>query len=116
MSQDFDVTIETAPKEGMKIVHLKGELDELSIETLRVELEPLLNDHSVSELVFDLNDLEFINSKGIGYVVSVHTHLAKDNRALRLTSAQEAVMDVIGLVGLTAIIPYFDTLEEVKSA
>lgn len=95
-----------------KVAALAGELDESSIEALKAQLDPILNDMNVKNLVFDLRQLEFINSKGIGYLVSVHTHLSKDQRELILAGASEAVMDVISLVGLTTIIKYFATIEE----
>jgi len=116
MSQDFSAEIADANKEGTKVVHLSGELDETSIEGLREKLDPLLNDRAVTQLILDLTNLEFINSKGIGYIVSIHTHLAKDSRVMKIAGANEAVMDVISLVGLTTIIPYFNTLEEAQNA
>lgn len=116
MSHDFSVEIEDSSKENAKVVHLNGELDELSIESLKEDIDPLLSNRSLTELILDLSNLEFINSKGIGYIVSIHTHLAKDGRVMKLASANEAVMDVISLVGLTTIIPYFTTLDEAKNA
>jgi len=116
MPQDFSVEIADARKEGAKVVHLNGELDETSIEGLREKLDSLMDDKSVTELILDLTNLEFINSKGIGYLVSIHTHLAKNGRSMKLAGANEAVMDVISLVGLTTIIPYFNTLEEAQNA
>jgi len=112
MASELSVTIADGPNSAAKVVTLAGEMDESNIESVRTQLDPLLNDLSVVHLLFDLSQLEFINSKGIGYLVSVHTHLSKDKRAMILASAQEAVMDVISLVGLTTIIKYFDTLDE----
>jgi stage II sporulation protein AA (anti-sigma F factor antagonist) len=115
MSHDFSVEIKEAGKPDAKVVVLNGELDEMSIDDLKAELDPHLNDKGLNELIFDLTNLEFINSKGIGYIVSVHTHLTKNKRAMKLAAASEAVMDVISLVGLTTIIPYFKTLEEAQA-
>jgi len=116
MSQDFSAEITDTNKPEAKIVHLKGELDETSIENLKAQLDKHLDDKVVLELIFDLTNLEFINSKGIGYIVSIHTHLAKDGRTIKLVGANNAVMDVITLVGLTTIIPYFATLDEAMNA
>jgi stage II sporulation protein AA (anti-sigma F factor antagonist) len=112
MASELTVNISDGPNVASKVVLLTGEMDETSIESIRQQLDPVLNDQNVKTLVFDLSKLEFINSKGIGYIVSVHTHLSKDKRELILTCASEAVMDVISLVGLTTIIKYFATLEE----
>lgn len=115
MSSDFSAEITDGNSPSVKVVHLSGELDEVSIEKLRLYVDPLLNDKNVVKIIFDFTNLEFINSKGIGYLVSVHTHLAKDGRALELAGAVEPVMDVIALVGLTSIIPYYATLGDALS-
>ena len=112
MSEDFSVEIKDEAGGQTKVAHLKGELDETSMEALKQQLDPILNDTKVTKLILDFTNLEFINSKGIGYLVSVHTHLTKDARSLVIVNAIEPVMDVISLVGLTSIIPYFSTLDE----
>ncbi len=112
MSEDFSVEIKDEESGQTKIAHLKGELDEMSLEPLKQKIDPILDDRKVTRFILDFTDLEFINSKGIGYLVSVHSHLTKDARSLVIANANEPVMDVISLVGLTSIIPYFSTIEE----
>jgi anti-anti-sigma factor len=112
MSPDFIVEINDTLNPSAKIMVLKGELDETVLDNFKVKLEPVWDDSKIQTFIFNLHDLEFINSKGIGFLVSVHSHLAKDKRRLIIVDAQEAVMDVITLVGLTSIIPYYATIEE----
>ena len=112
MSADFSVEITDGRSPDVKIAHLQGELDEVSIEALKEEIDKHLANGTVARLIFDCTNLDFINSKGIGYLVSVHTHLAKDGHMMIIAAANEPVMDVISLVGLTTIIPYFATVEE----
>ena len=113
MASQLNISISDGPNTASKVVALVGEMDESTVETIKPQLDPLLNDVNVKTVIFDLRQLEYINSKGIGYLVSVHTHLSKDQRELILAGANEAVMDVISLVGLTTIIKYFNTLDEV---
>lgn len=112
MPPEFAVDITDGNSAHVKVVHLTGELDEVSIEELKKHLDPLIADTNVLKYIFDLTKLEFINSKGIGYIVSVHTHLTKDGRSMMIANATQEVMDVISLVGLTNIIPYHATLDE----
>lgn len=111
MSQ-INIAITDGNQPGVKVVSLTGEMDEASLEPIRIQVDSLLNDANVKRVIFNLTGLEFINSKGIGYLVSVHTHLSKDQRQLVLAGANEVVMDVISLVGLTSIVKYFNTIEE----
>lgn len=106
------INITDTVKADIKVIAIIGEMDEVSLETLQNKIQPTLDNLDIKTIIFDLSQLEFINSKGIGYFVSVHTHLAKTQRKMILAAADEAVMDVISLVGLTTIIKYFGTVEE----
>ncbi len=94
---------------------LKGELDETRLEEIQAQLAPLLADKSAQALILDCSQMSYLNSRVIGYIVSLHTHLSREGRRLILAHAQEAVMDVFQLVGLATIIPYFATVEEAVS-
>lgn len=113
---DLTLAISDGPNAAVKVISLTGEMDESNLEAVKAQLDPLLADLNIKTLLFDLRQLEFINSKGIGYLVSVHTHLSKDQRVMLMAGASEAVMDVISLVGLTTIIKYFATLEEATAS
>lgn len=112
MPSEFSLEITDSSNSSAKIISLKGELDESVLDNLKTQIDPILNDSNVLTMLLNFHDLEFINSKGIGYIVSIHTHLSKDGRKMIMVGATEAVMDVISLVGLTSIIPYFETMEE----
>lgn len=116
MSSDFSVHVTNGKEPHVKVAHLKGELDEASVEILKKELDSVINDKKLSRLIFDFSHLEFINSKGIGFLVSVHTHLSKDGKTLALADGTEPVLDVLSLVGLTKIMPYYDSVEDALSA
>jgi len=109
---DLKISITDVPNKTIKVISLIGEMDEINLEPFKQQISSISDDPNVKILLFDLSKLEFINSKGIGYFVSVHTHISKFQKFLVLTAANEAVMDVISLVGLTTIIKYFDTVEE----
>ena len=112
MPSEFIVEIGDGNDSHTKVIHLSGELDEINVDELKNQIDPYLNDSSVLQIIFDLTKLVFINSKGIGYLVSIHTDLAKESRAMSMAGATKPVMDVLSLVGITNIIPYHATLEE----
>jgi len=116
MPSDFSSEFTSSSNPSVKIVTLRGELDESVLESFKEELVKIMENMELKSLVFNLRDLDFINSKGIGFIVWVHSHLTKDGRHLILADAKEAVMDVMNLVGLTTIIPYYVTLDEAVSA
>ena len=116
MGAEITLNIKDSTKPEVKIVDFQGELDESNLESSKQILEPLLKDNAIKGIVLNFHSLEFINSKGIGFLVSVHTHLTKDGRKLAIVDASEPVMDVISLVGLTSIIGYYNTVDEAVAA
>jgi stage II sporulation protein AA (anti-sigma F factor antagonist) len=116
MDSNIKITISDAPKANAKVVIFEGELDEVSLDEVKVQMHELLNNNAVQKILLDFSKLEFINSKGIGYIVSMHTHMTKNGRQLMVADARQAVYDVISLVGLTSIIPYFETLDKAIAA
>jgi stage II sporulation protein AA (anti-sigma F factor antagonist) len=112
MPSQLNIEIRISQKPGFSVIAFEGELDETVLEMTRTKIDPILNDAAIKAVVFDLTNLKFINSKGIGYLVAVHSHLAKAQKKLILAAANENVMDVMSLVGLTTIIPYFPAVEQ----
>ena len=111
MSSQLLVNLEQGNNTSITIASLVGELDESNMAILKEQLTPTIVNEEVKILILNLPKLDFINSKGIGFLVSMYTHFAKQKRKIVLVNASEPVMDVISLVGLTSIIPYYQTLD-----
>ena len=63
-------------------------------------------------LIFNLKGLEFISSKAIGYIASIHTTLNRNQRKMVLTDFNQTIKDILTLVGLDQIITTYPTFEE----
>lgn len=111
MSSQLLVKLEQGNNPSITTASLVGELDETNMEVLKEQLTPVITNEEIKTLILNLPELTFINSKGIGFLVSIYTHFAKQKRKIVLVNASEPVMDVISLVGLTSIIPYYQTLD-----
>lgn len=99
-------------QENYALLPLRGELDETHLDLLNRSVDPLLQNPEIKKLILDCTQLTFINSKIIGFLVGLHTHLSKEGRHLIIANPQQTVMDVIQLVGLTAIIPVLTSVQE----
>lgn len=99
-------------QENYAVVVLAGELDETHLDWLNQSMEPVLSNPAIKKVILDCTQLLFINSKIVGFLVGLHTHLSKEGRNLIIANPQQAVMDVIQLVGLTAIIPVMTSVDE----
>ncbi|GEM_PF-600999 len=57
---------------GIVIVELAGRIDSSTIKLLREQLEAIVsfNNHSIKTLILDMQAVEFIDSNGLGFLIS----------------------------------------------
>jgi len=71
--------------------------------TLATEFRRQLNDHwadGIEDVRIDFSKVEFIDSSGVGALVSVHKRLAEKGRAVTIVNPCPAVLSVIELLRL----------------
>ena len=61
------------------IIRLKGELDHHSTQDIRNEIVPMIKNGSIKVLVWNLKDLHFMDSSGIGLILRKNAR-ASSNR------------------------------------
>lgn len=94
---------------------LDGQIDESNLSDFENIVSATINE--VKEFfVFDLENLEFINSKVIGFLAATHAKLTELNKKMIFTKANQQILDIIELVGLTQIVPTFESEEEMIAA
>lgn len=98
--------------ESVKIVSLKGQIDESNLIVLSTKLDFFLIDKKTSYIVLNFKELDFLNSKVIGYIASYYSKLHDLDKRLIIIEANETILDILSLVGLTNIIDYYPNLKE----
>ena len=93
------------------IAHLIGEIDSSKLAELEVNLKPVVENPTVKILVLHCHDLVFIDSKIVGFLAYLRTTFTKSQRELRLAEINETINDILSLVGLTQVIPCYDSLD-----
>jgi anti-sigma B factor antagonist len=90
-----DVSWENA----VAVIRLSGELDMVSVERVRAVIdEALASEHE--RLVFDVSDLQFMDSSGIALLISV----TREVPAVEVRNPTAIVRRIIELTGLTEIL------------
>ena len=97
---------------SIKVVILKGQVDESNLKDLSNVLDKLVEDKDTKYIVLNLKELEFMNSKVVGYLASLYSSLAEQGKKLVIVEANETILDILSLVGLTSIIENYTSLEE----
>ncbi|MBN1494269.1 STAS domain-containing protein [Candidatus Peregrinibacteria bacterium] len=93
-------------------VSLEGEIDRDTLPSLREDLEVFLASFQGTNLVFDFQDLLFINSEGIGYLSDIHNRFELLNKHVFIINTSARIMDIFQLVGLNQIIPCVNSIDE----
>lgn len=95
------------------IIVLEGEIDKSTSGAFRDTVTPWMENEPVAKVIYDFSGLKFINSEGIGLIMSFHTKLLKREKKDIFVGLQKNVKDVFDLIGLTTLIP---TYPDLKSA
>lgn len=107
------MTLKEDIKDGIAILKCKGNLvSDSDTSKIKDKIHSLVED-DVKKVVIDLGDVNFINSSGLGSLISVHTTLQKSGGELKLARIGEKVEN---LFIITQLVKVFDTYETLDRA
>ncbi|GGY80447.1 STAS domain-containing protein [Streptomyces omiyaensis] len=86
---------------GVHLVHLTGEIDHATGDTLRGALR---STGPRPRVVADLSQVTFMDSSGINILIHAHHELTRAGGWLRLAAPSPAVQRILTIVGLDAVI------------
>lgn len=102
------------------IVEFHGELDQSTLADAEAQINEMLKNFSGTFLIFDLGDLGFINSEGIGFFISIQKQLSSQKKELVLCGPKNNVAEVMTVMGLERLMKIFkivaDALNYLKKA
>lgn len=113
---EVSITIENAPSSSpdkpVKIVHIKGQLDESNVDEKIKEIYKTIEENPKNlNMVFDMEGLDYMNSKSIGYLTDLYGKLTESGGKVMIASAKPNILDILQVVGLTQLVPTFDTVK-----
>lgn len=94
-----------------QVVRLDGEFDKLGLASVREQLDMVTQKFIGKRLIFDLTNLIFINSEGIGYLIGTYTHIANIGGTFYIAGAKAHVQDVFEALGLWNIVKHADSVD-----
>jgi anti-sigma B factor antagonist len=104
--------IKTTEKYGAVIIELKGNVmggpEAQEFSTL---LHKLL-DENKKNVVVDLADCKFMNSSGLGMLISGYTTMKNGNGSLKLANATEKIESLLVITKLITIFEHFNSVDE----
>ena len=111
-----DLRVKTVgPCGDCAILRVGGEVDVYTAPTLREGLIDLLAT-DIRHVVIDTSDVTFLDSSGLGVLVSGLKRLRAHDGSLALAGSQEHIVRLLRLTGLTRFFPPYATVAEAIEA
>jgi stage II sporulation protein AA (anti-sigma F factor antagonist) len=101
-------------KKETMFIRLYGELDQETVKPFRDKLIDIIDKYDIKNLVFNLNDLEFMDSTGIGLIIGRYNQLKLKGGKVILCSINKNLERIILLSGLPRICLIKENEQEVQ--
>jgi anti-sigma B factor antagonist len=110
-----DLTLSTRREDDWTVVVVGGEIDVYTAPKLR-ELLVELETAGQHRLVLDLEQVEFLDSTGLGVLVGGLKRVRAHEGSLRLVCTQERILKVFRITGLTKVFPIDGSVAQAVAA
>ena len=119
--REANITIEDIqsqkPDTVAKIVKFQGQLDEGNVDDkAKIVYDLIEKNPNHLYLLFDFEELEYMNSKSIGYFTDWLGKITEGGGRIVISKARPNIMDILQIVGLTNLINCFTTNDDAKLA
>lgn len=106
----MELDIATEQKASVCRIVLSGEVDVYTSPQLKQELVDAIEGGCI-DLVIDLEKVAFIDSSGLGVLVSGLRRVKERSGTMRLVCTRENILKIFRITGLDKVFPIFPTLE-----
>ncbi len=116
-----NITVEDIPAttqgQTAKIVKFQGQLDESNVDEKAKIIYGIIEQTPQNlYLLMDFEELEYMNSKSIGYLTDWYGKISEGKGRIVIAKARSNILDILQVVGLTQLINCYNTLDEAKFA
>jgi anti-sigma B factor antagonist len=110
-----DLSLSTRSVGDHTIVVVGGEIDVYTAPKLREQLIDLVAAGSY-HIVVDMENVEFLDSTGLGVLVGGLKRVRAHDGSLRLVCTQERILKIFRITGLTKVFPIHASVDEAVAA
>jgi len=97
------------------VVNIDGELDHHTADTLRDRVDYALEDPNIRHIVFDLKQLKFMDSSGIGVLIGRYKIVSQRGGLVAVAGVNPQIHKVFEVSGLYTIIKKYKDVQEALS-
>jgi len=110
----MELTVLTEDQSTACTLSLTGEVDVYTSPQLKKQLLEIIENGCVN-IIVDLNGLDFVDSSGLGVLVSCLRRVKEQDGTLRLVCSKESILKIFRITGLDKVFPVFATVEEAQA-
>lgn len=104
------LTYEKSDVANVTVFALKGNLDAITAPSLKAEIEALLTNRRVN-VVFNLKELQLIDSSGVGAIVSLFKRVRTLSGDVKIAQLQGQPAEIFRLLRLDRAFEIFETVD-----
>lgn len=94
------------------IVKFDGELDHHVAKGIRTELDETIDKQRIKNLIFDLSDMRFMDSSGIGVIIGRYKHIMKLGGKVSVIHVTDQIDKIFNLAGMYSIVGKYSNKNE----
>jgi anti-sigma B factor antagonist len=110
-----DLTLTTREADGKTVVAVGGEIDVYTAPKLRDKITELVG-HGSYHLVVDMQQVEFLDSTGLGVLVGGLKKVRAHDGSLQLVCNQDRLLKIFRITGLAKVFVIHETADEALAA
>lgn len=107
----MELEIRTKQDDKVCTLVLEGEVDVYTAPRLKEELVSLIS-AGCTHLIVDLEKVAFIDSSGLGVLVSALRRAREKDGAVRIVCTRESILKIFRITGLDKVFPIFSDASE----
>jgi anti-sigma B factor antagonist len=113
--EHVDLSLTTREADGKTIVSVGGEIDVYTAPKLRDKLSELVASGAY-DIVVDMQQVEFLDSTGLGVLVGGLKKVRAHDGSLRLVCNQDRLLKIFRITGLAKVFVIHETADEALAA
>ncbi len=94
------------------VVYLDGDVDQHKVSNIKSMVDKAIIENNTKNIIFDFTKVDFMDSSGIGMVLSRYKTLENTSGEIALCGVSENTMKLFDMVGIKKIIKIYNTIEE----
>ena len=98
--------------ENFTIIDIEGNIILEETESIKSYIEPLVESPEISQIIINGSKVEYIDSSGLGLIVSIYKTLTKANKKFALSALSNKTMEIFILTRLNEILIIADDDED----